>query len=453
MSLTSRSPALATTEANAAARSRIARALRPLAAVALVLVVVYLVWRGVLRATRDSEDLAVGFAAARAWWLGLDPYAVPNLNAVLVDAGGGGLVVGRLLEGLRNVYFPTTLPVFLPVAVGTWPLAWQLLLSLNVAGSAVMALGLVRIIGWRIQETRAVFLSAAILALGPLHLTMALGQTGIVATAGLILAILLERSGRPRLAGALYGLATAVKVQIGLPFVAYLVWRRRWPTLVTASAVLVGLTALSIGRMTVASADWFESWMANLAVLSGPGGVNDPSQQNPERYSLVNLQYPLGSLGVDAGAADLVTLAAVGAAALLTVWLIRGSTLGDELLALSIAAVLGLLVTYHRYYDAVLVALPIAWGFFALGTRLWRQGVFVLVLCLDFIVPILGALITVQRNGWLPAAITESPIWQIGLLSSHSWTLVLLAVVLLWVAARESRRPVPSERAALPPFA
>jgi hypothetical protein len=397
-----------------------------------------LAWRGVGRALGDSEDLAVGFTAARAWWLGLDPYAVAPLKAVLLAADGGSLASGDLLDGLRNVYFPTTLLIFLPIAAVPWPIAWPLMLGLNLAASMVIVLGLVRVLDWHLWSTRALWLAAVILALGPLHLTMALGQTAIVATALLVAAFLLEHAGHARSAGVLYGLATAVKVQIGLPFVAYLAWRRRWASLAAAGLVLAALTGLSVARMAVAGVPWFDSWMANLALLSGPGGVNDPSEQNPERYSLINLQYPLGSIIADAGLANLLTLALVAAAAVLSVWLIRGRRPREELLALSIVAVLGLLVTYHRYYDAVLLAIPIAWAMTVLGTARWMMGAIVLLLSLDFVVPVLGILRTVEQRELLPPSVTGSAFWEIVLAPSQVWTLVLMAIVLLVAAARAS---------------
>jgi hypothetical protein len=412
------------------------RSVRMLAIGALILALAYLAWRGVWRAIGDSEDLAVGYAAARAWWLGLDPYAVGALKTVLLAADGGSLATGDLLDGLRNVYLPPTLPVFLPLALGSWPIAWPLMLGLNLGASLAIAVGLVRLLGWPLSAIRSLWLCAGILALGPLHLTMALGQTAILASALLVGAILLERASRPRSAGVLYGLATAVKIQIGLPFVAYLVWRRRWASVAWAGLVLAGLTGLSVGRMALAGVPWYDSWMANLALLSGPGGINDPSRLNPERYSLINLQYPLGSIVGSAELANLLTLAAVGAAAALTVWLIRGRRPRHELLAISIVAVLGLLVTYHRYYDAVLLAIPIAWAFSVLGTARWRQGAIVLVLSLDFVVPAQTTLHDLQQRGLVPAALIDTAFWEIVVLAQQAWTLVLVTMVLLWAAMR-----------------
>ena len=139
-------------------------------------------------------------------------------------------------------------------------------------------------------------------------------------------------------------------------------------TLAASGLVLGALTAFAVLRMTLAGVPWIDSWLANLTSLSGPGGVNDPGELNPERYSLINLQYPLQSLGFSTDAANLITFTLVGAAALAMLSVIRGRDPAQELLALSTVAVLGLLVAYHRYYDAVILVLPIAWSFSVLGT-------------------------------------------------------------------------------------
>jgi hypothetical protein len=198
--------------------------------------------------------------------------------------------------------------------------------------------------------------------------------------------------------------------------------------------------------MALAGVPWLASWTANLAALSGPGGINDPSPLNPERYSLINLQYLLGTFGIMGIAADLITYALVGAAALALVLLVRDQDRHRELLILSGVAVLGLLVTYHRYYDAVLLVLPIAWGIWA-----WRVdrvvSVVVLLLCADFLFPFQTALHEVQQRLAIPDALVSSPIWGSVLMTQHVWALLFLAGALLWAASRQSRASQPALQA------
>ena len=403
---------------------------------AVIAALLYFAWRAVWRALTDSGDLAVGFSAARAWLVGHDPYDAVVLKHDLLLAGGTQSAIDRL-DALRNVYFPPTLPLFLPVSVFSWPLAAIGWLILNVGAVVFVAVGLARLFGWSPSSTRALALTAFLLALAPVHTTIASGQTGLVATAALVAAMLLERSGRPIQAGLAYGLATAIKVQVGLPFLAYLVWRRRWGTVKSAAVVLAGLSLVSVGWMEVAGRPWYSSWISNLATLSGPGGINDPGQLNPDRYSLVNLQYLLDSWSRAGPWPDALAFVAVALAGGALLWLVRGRRPRNELLALAAVAVLGLLVTYHRYYDAVLLALPIAWAIAAIGTRRWGEGVAAIIVCADFMFPIQTALHQWQQDGLVPAWLTGSSLWDRVLLTQQVWALVLLVVVLLSAAWRE----------------
>ena len=128
----------------------------------------------------------------------------------------------------------------------------------------------------------------------------------------------------------------------------------------------------------MATAPWLSSWLANLSWLSRPGRINDPSLQNPDRFSLINLRYPRSSPIVYRALVQFMTLRVLGVAALALVWLCPGGDPHPDLRALAVVAVLGLLVAYHRYYDAVLLASPITWACSVIGTPRWRQGVLVL---------------------------------------------------------------------------
>ena len=314
------------------------------------------------------------------------------------------------------------------------------MLALNLAATGFIAWGLVRLLGWRRTEPRTFGLVAFVVALAPLHTAMAIGQVAILTTAAIVAALLLERSGRPVWAGIFYGLAIVLKVQIGLPFLVYLAWRRRWATAAVAALVALTVTLVSVIRMAMSGVAWLPAWMDNLGLLSAPGGLNDAGPLNEDRYSLVNLQYLLGSVGLGGLAADAITLVAVGVAALAIVMLVGRRELDRDLLVLSGVAVLTLLVTYHRYYDAVLLVLPIAWGIVMLRRRP-LAGIAVLVLCADFLFPFQTALHDVQQRNVLPGWMSANTIWDTILITQHVWALVLLVVVILWVAWDRAKAP------------
>ena len=422
---------------------RRAARLRQLAWIAIAIAVAYLAWRGVWRAVGYDQDLNVGYASAHAWLIGRDPYDADVLRDILVRGGNGESAYEASLIWRLNVYFPTTLPIFLVVSFLPWNAATLGTIAVNLVAAFAIIWGVLRLVGWRWSDTRALWLTAFFLALAPVHATITAGQTGLFSLLAIIVAFNLERSAGGVAAGIAYGLATALKVQIGLPFVAYAALRRRWQSAGVATVVIGVLTLVSIGRMHIAGVPWLSSWLANLTTLSATGGLNDPGAENTQRYALVNLQFALSSLFDNPFAVQAITIALVGAGALAFVWFTRGPQPRDELLSLSVVAVLGLMVTYHRYYDAVVLILPIAWAIGFLGTEGRTYAIAVLVLCATYLVPVQTALIAAENGGWIPPAIAESFLWDAVLLPLHAWVLAILAVVLLVAVAMQGGRRLP----------
>jgi hypothetical protein len=413
--------------------------LRQLAWIAIAVAIGYLAWRGVWRAVGYDQDLNVGYAAGQAWLFGRDPYDADVLRNTLVSGGNGEVAFAESLVWRLNVYFPTTIPLFLAVAFVPWSVATLGLIVVNVAAAIGILWGMLRLLGWRWSETRSLWLTAFFLSLAPVHATITAGQTGLLSMLALVVAFNLERDRRGTGAGLAYGMATALKVQIGLPFVAFAAWRRRWASAGVAVAVIGLLTLVSVGRMELAGVPWAASWLANLGSLSATGGLNDPGIENTQRYALVNLQFALSSALADPFVVQAITLAIVGAAAVALVWFLRGGRPYNEVLALSVVAVLGLMVTYHRYYDAVVLVLPIAWAIGALDSERRRYGIAVLALCATYLVPVQTALIAAENGGWIPASIADSFMWDVVLLPLHAWVLVILAAVLLGAVARQRK--------------
>ncbi len=420
------------------------------AGIAVALALGYLAWRGIWRSGSESGDIAVAFAAGRSWLLGHDPYAVPTLVQDFAAGGGAGMSPDHF-EQLRDVWFPTTLPALAPLAVLGWSQAMLAGVALNVAASFFIAIGTVRLAGWAVVSAKGLLLIAFILAMAPLQTTIAFGQTGILATAAIVAAMLAERVERPWLAGVCYGLATVIKVQIGLPFFAYLLWRRRWAMPIAAAIVVGVFSAVAVIRMAVAQVAWADSWSANLAWLSRPGGVNDPGPLNIDRFTLLDLRYPLRSLLDSGPAVDVITVVLIGLAAVAFVLVHRGRDARPDLIALAFVAVLGLLVTYHRYYDAVLLVVPIAWACSVLWSPARWMGVLVLLFSADFLLPLQTILHEAGAAGWLPGAWTTGPLWTAVVLAQHAWALVAMAVVLLAAAVRERPRRVVESVAVVQP--
>lgn len=403
----------------------------------LIMAVVYLASRGVWRALDHQTDMTYEYSATLAWLRGLNPYDAETLRTIVRE--GGGPVIENAVG--HPVYFPSALPLFLPIAWGSWADARSVALLANLGGTLFVAWGMTRLAGWRATDTRSLLMMAFFLALAPLHTAIAFGQTAPLVTAAIVGAVLLERVPRPGWAGVLYGLATAIKLSIGAPFLAYVVWRRRATTAVAGIAVLVALTLIAVTRMLGAGVTWLAPWLANLSWLTGPTGNGSPTLDNPERTSLINLEYLLHAISPGIEWAAPITLVLVGIAALATVWLIPAHRPGLELLALSLVAVLALLVTYHRYYDAVILAFPIAWAFRSLSTAQRSLGIGVLALCATYLLPVQTSLNDLAAGGSIPSWLVTHPLWASVVLTTHVWALVLMVPLLLW-AARAGRAPV-----------
>lgn len=414
---------------------------------ALVLAAGYLAYRGIWRAIAYSEDLTYEFAAVQAWLRGLDAYHPEVLRTLVIQ---GGAPINEAAIG-HPVYFPSALPLFVPLALGGWEFARSIGLFANVVAILVIAGGMIRLAGWRLPEPRALLMVAFFLAMAPLHTAIAAGQVAVLVTALVIAAMLLEQGERRGWSGIAYGLATTVKVHMGLPFLAYLLLRRRWLIAGTAGIVFALFTSVAVLRLQASGASWFSSLMDNLRWLTGPDGGGSPLPSNPERATLVNLEYLLYALSPGGDWQGLLALLLVGAAGLATVWLLRDRNAHEWLLGMALVSVLLLLVTYHRYYDAVILAIPIAWAGASLRTPEARWGVAVLACCATFLFPIQTALADLARAGRLPAWLTGGAVWDAVLLATHAWALVLMAVVMLWAAARMRARAVAGASMAVSP--
>lgn len=186
--------------------------LRRMAAIALLaltlgLMAAFLVARG----SAAGADALAYWEGVRIWLAGGNPYDPPGLR-------------------LPYLYAPWLLPLFLPWAALPWPVAW-------FAWRATMILGFGGSVAWAYRRrpgTTAVLV--ALLAI-PLVATF---DTGNV-TLFLALGIWLAQFSGPRLGGALWALATAMK------WVPIVLWpilpkgTRRWGLAALGVAVLLSL--------------------------------------------------------------------------------------------------------------------------------------------------------------------------------------------------------------------
>jgi Glycosyltransferase family 87 len=178
-----------------------------LLAITLGLMAAFLFARG----SAAGADALAYWEGVRIWLAGGNPYDPPGLR-------------------LPYLYAPWLLPLFLPWAALPWPVAW-------FAWRAAMILGFGWSVAWAYRRRPgATAILVALLAI-PLVATL---DTGNV-TLFLALGIWLAQFSGPRLGGALWALATAIK------WVPIVLWpilpksTRRWGLAGLALAVLLSL--------------------------------------------------------------------------------------------------------------------------------------------------------------------------------------------------------------------
>lgn len=164
-----------------------------------------------LRGSAAGADALAYWEGVRLWLAGADPYAPP----------GGGLAY---------LYAPWLLPLFLPWAALPWPVAW-------LGWRALMIIGFGWSLAWAYGR-RPLWTAALVLLLAvPLTATF---DTGNV-TLFLALGVWIAQWSEPRLGGALWALATAMKwVPAALWFVLPSA-TRRWGLIAIAIAIILSL--------------------------------------------------------------------------------------------------------------------------------------------------------------------------------------------------------------------
>jgi len=386
----------------------------------------------VMRTTRGGEwqwDFGIYSAAARAWVAGDNPYDEPALHERWRRETAGDARITEI-SWLQSIVPPTTLVMLAPFAMlprasafATW-YAFNLL-ALAAAGAAALAMS-----GLSLRQFRGWALLAAIALLGPVQSGVHAGQPAIAAASCIIIAIWCESRDRPIAAGLLLALATALKLQLGAPFIVLTLYRRQWRPAAVATALFALIALVAVGRLQVAGIAWWGDWMANIQRSASNGAPNDFTDANPTRDHLLNLQLPLYAI---IGSRQFATaLSLLIGVAFAIVYAIRLHwTRAKILLALAPAAALTLLPIYHRYYDATLLIIPLAWAFAALTDPAHRRWpIIVLGLIAPFVLPVGWAMNLVKR-GYVSAAIAAQSWWQIIIIPLQVWLILALAIVLI----------------------
>jgi hypothetical protein len=186
---------------------------------------------------------------------------------------------------------------------------------------------------------------------------LGLGQTAILYTALLILALQLRERGSSTAAGFVLGIATS-KISITLPFLLPFFFRRDWRVLIAAGAYMFIGTAMVCLWLSESPLDLMQHWIQATQRVTCF-----------ERYGLATFICRLNAPET-AGIRAVEVVVIVGSAAVF-LWL-RELPL---MTLFGLAAGFGRLWTYHHFYDNFMLAiLLVAITHAYLLTKRWQLG-------------------------------------------------------------------------------
>ena len=313
------------------------------------------------RVFKASNDFVPVYTGARCLLHGCNPYDTAQLEQQFYQAGGRP---GELPSWDIDVpvYPPSTFPTLAPLGLLPFPAARLLWFVLNGCLFVTAAVLIIRIPGRPRQWTGTILASAVLLSSSIL---LVLGQPASFAISLLLIGSYLFLHGRLLpLATLLLVLSLAVKPQIGVLIVVYLLLQRihrRYAAAALGGALAILLCAAFVLHQHPRSAAWRSTLRTNLAATLSPGGSADPRPANQQSVGDINLQALTSIFLVDARAFNRAAYAVF--LALLGAWVVAALRKQEgrdmQLLAMGALSILSLMPVYHRFYDTRLLLLTI----------------------------------------------------------------------------------------------
>jgi hypothetical protein len=401
--------------------------------------------RGPLRAIQSStqfNDFLSPYIQADAWTRGLDPYSpqtllrlwpaqAAHLQFVPREVADGSIIAKR---GIPTAYPITSLVLIAPLSWLPWNLAYGIWFAINLALFGVMLSVLVELAGFSYRDIRGGLLIALVLALAPFHTGFVTGNVALAAVELGVIAVWTARQRYEIPTAVLLAVSAGLKPQIGLCFLLYYLVCRRWRIFAGAATLLALFAAVGLLRLEVSHTPWLGNYLNDNHVLLESGILANFTPVNPMRFGLLNLQVILysmvGSVSEANRLAELIGVVFLGAWLLIV---LRRRIRQDELelLDLSAIAVMSLLPVYHRFYDAVLLVLPLCWVV-ASYRKARLPAILALLLMVPFLIPGGTILQTMQINGRIPSTFSEHWWWDTIVMPHEIWALFFLGLVLFY---------------------
>ena len=392
-----------------------------------------------LSAPGDWNDLSQNYTASRLWLKGQSP-ADPKNFVVLWKQETH---IGLHLDDIRTHLAPPLggLVVLAPVAALPWRAAKITWLAILLISFATTVGALASTAGLRWNEARTFLFIIGCFALAPFQTGIASGNTSILVIGLCAVAISTARANRDITAGILFGIACAVKPQLGAFLVLYYLVQRRWKLFGTAVTCTMVLNLVAVTYLQLRGASWVQDYLHNARGFVTSNHIDDFTTQNPSRFTLINLQVPFFSFTGSSSSANLLAFAVVAILVVAWIyWIVRRHG-RPELLALSSISVVALLPVYHRFYDAALLAVPLCWCIAAIAGPARSVARATLILMTPLLLPGTAILEQMAARGRISDAVTRSWWWNAIAMPHETWTLVLLFLVLLYGMIREPERP------------
>lgn len=402
---------------------------RALVALWMLCCLAIFLWRGAIPAFEYGKDGLLVYTEARAWLEGVSPYDALGLDAVASRAKGDPAWPPTRRGNADLLYPPTTFVVLTPVAVFDWPVARVVWIGVNIALVLVMAWSLCALAGLKRDEWGAWLLVGACLVFAPVLTSIKHGQTAVLVFALAAAGEALRVKGQGRFGGVLLGLSACVKPQIGLPLLALEGWRRRWGVLIPGLITIGVVGAIAVARL--GGLGWVAELRANVAAFTATG-AGDPSPLNAIRYQMVNLHPLVVDLLGPSVPVGLIVWGIVGAFGVAFFLLPRRmQEHPSDLLAMTMVSAMGLMLVYHRSYDAIVLLMGIAWAIGAWCHGLRVPAIGVAMGCGVFALPFTGLFATLVEKGVIPETLASTSLWRVMIMGHQSWALLLLGLVLV----------------------
>ncbi len=338
---------------------------RNLQAIVIAISACWLLLAGCHRAMHYSIDFLPLYVGSRCLLHECNPYDTAQLDAQYFQSGG----LAKYRPQWRDTppaYPPSAFLVLSPAALLRLPLALRVWSGLN----AILLIGCVVFVRAMVPASSrwlvTILGSCYLISWSTLIHLVAGGQPAAFAISLLIIGTLLYLRGRYiPLATVLLTLSLAIKPQIGLMIVLYLVFKRiywRQAILAIAGSIVLFLASGWLLSSRPVSARWYSDWRSNVAECMKAGEIDDPRPAAVQGHTFVNLQAITSVFVAEPKAYNTASYAIFLAA--MAVWIIvalrRYSGPANHWLELAALSALTMLPVYHRDHDArlLILALP-----------------------------------------------------------------------------------------------